>query len=95
MIHTMKRHVITTNLRLTADELDQYRTIAAELGLSFNEFVRRVLQVCSHPGAGMVKKTITTTYKDDPFWKLNGLMNTSKDSEAHDLSEEDKTIYDI
>ena len=91
----MKANMITTNLRLPKDDLIQYKTFAAELDMSFNEFVQRVLKQVEAMDRTELKKELTKPYQDDPFWQLGKIMTKSDITHEYDLSEDDKIIYGI
>ncbi|OIP87824.1 hypothetical protein CO009_02060 [Candidatus Shapirobacteria bacterium CG_4_8_14_3_um_filter_35_11] len=43
MINTMN-NIVTTNLRVPADDMMQYKMMAEEMGMSFNEYVNRIMK---------------------------------------------------
>jgi hypothetical protein len=91
----MKANMVTTNLRLPKEDLIQYKILAAELDISFNEFVQRVLRQVEVMDREKLKQELTQSYQDDSFWKLGKIMTKSDITHAYDLSEEDKIIYGI
>jgi len=37
-------NIVTTNLRVPADDMMQYKMMAEEMGMSFNEYVNRIMK---------------------------------------------------
>lgn len=79
--------IITTNVRIRENDLLQIRAIAAEAGMSFNEYVNKVLQQT----AVIRELGITNKTASSPIWSLAKLAGKSKKS---GLSKEDKIIYE-
>lgn len=92
MIHTMnKPKMTTTNLRLPTSDLLDYRAMAAELDLSFNEFAKKALTHFSH--SIIFNDSIKSPKKDKPsLLNLAGIIS-SKKKQGLGLSKEDEEIY--
>ncbi len=85
--------MVVTNLRLPADEYQQMRIIAAEKGISVNQYIRDSLEkigLYQQLGIAPDKKK-KTTRKKLSIWDLPKLAKL-KDAPMG-LSEEDQIIY--
>lgn len=91
MIHTMSK-IITTNLRLPVEQLQQYRTIAAELDMSFNELVKRLL-VWSSKNPQAIQSI--QQQQRDPIWDLPKLARPFTPSDQVEWNEDDRIVYDL
>ena len=80
--------IITTNVRIRRDDLLQIKSIAAEAGMSFNEYVNFVLR--QRPIAQELG--ISFKLSDSPIWSL-GKTGVIKSQQILDLSQEDQEIY--
>lgn len=85
-----KRKIVTTNVRLSGQEITEYRILAAELGISFNDLVKRSLKVVkTRP------ELVTPNKPEMTIWDLPKLADAFNPSDEADWSEDDKIIYDI
>ena len=91
----MKTAMVTTNLRLPKEDLVQYKVLAAELNISFNEFVQRVLKQLEKMDITSMKQQFSQKYENDSFWQLGKMVKKEDVSREYDLSEDDKIIYGI
>lgn len=85
-----KDKMITTNLRIPKHEWLQIRAIAAEKGLSANEYIRRLIKKRS------VREMIAIEeeeYENAPIWDLPYVMKGA-DRKPMGASEDDQLIYD-
>ena len=81
--------IITTNVRIRRDDLLQIKSIAAEAGMSFNEYVNFVLRQRS-----LVQELgISFKASESPIWSL-GKTSATKSQQTFDLSQEDQIIYE-
>lgn len=89
----MKSDIVTTNLRIPREELTKIRILAAETGMSTNEFIRQSLNnISKRVGLGI------KTEKPDKIsiWDLVHVMqNTKSSGKKYELSKEDQIIYEI
>lgn len=89
MIHTMNDQMVVTNLRIPKSELIQLRVMAAELGISMNEYMKRLIH-----DANSGKAQIIRDKKKDPIWYPSPLiMQIRGKKHPYELSEEDEIIY--
>ena len=92
MIHTMKDEMVVTNLRLPKSDLIQIRVRAAKLGISGNEYIKRIIK-------SSTSKPITIILhakKDDPIWHFpKSAMRLKNKKPRYELSEDDKIIYGV
>lgn len=80
-------NIITTNVRMRSDDLLQIKAIAAESGMSFNEYVNLVLrQTYVAKSLGISSKT------KSPIWSLPSIAAKSNSNDSS-ISEDDKIIY--
>lgn len=83
----MKNDIVTTNLRLPRQDWLMIKTLAAEEGKSFNEYIKKMI-VASALSVGKRKKE----KKVMSIWDLRDVARASK-GKAMELSEDDKIIY--
>ncbi len=90
MIHTMKtKHkMITTNIRLSEPDWLQTKSIAAELGMSLNQYVAHVVT-----SANKSKAFVSTESDNDVIWQLPQIAPDPKKYQPKGLSEDDQQIY--
>lgn len=82
-------HKVVTNLRI--DEVDwlQVKTLAAELGMSVNQYINAIIKKVSvRTELSLEKKTPKKTYS---IWNLSELAKIK--DRPMELSEEDRIIY--
>lgn len=85
--HTMKPKIVVTNLRIPETDWLQVKTMAAELGMSINEYVNFLIRDCS------ARRQLATTIKEtESIWNLEKLA-TMKNKPVGQLSQEDETVY--
>ena len=90
----MKR-IAVTNLRLPEEDLLRFKTMACEMDMSFNEYVRYLLESLSvRHELGYTNKKISRKKKgrQNPIWGLTELAR-EKNQPMGELSREDKIIY--
>jgi len=81
---------VVTNLRLDYNDWLQIKTMAAELGLSVNEYINRlIMRKSAEQSLALDSKPTHARYS---IWDLPKLAKMS--SEPMGLSEEDKEIYE-
>jgi len=84
----MKLKIVNTSLRIEENDWLQLRAMAAELGVSVNEYVRRLIKGC------MVKNQLASELKKDrkdlPVW---GIAGTGSSKKGYELSDDDEIIY--
>lgn len=89
----MKTDIVTTNLRIPRDELIRIRILAAETGMSTNEFIRQTLNGLSKRMGLGVKAEKSEKIS---IWDLVRIMeNTENYGNKYELSKEDQNIYEI
>ncbi len=84
----MKSKIVTTSLRIEKNDWLQLRAMAAELGMSVNEYINRLI------GTGMLREQVdfVKEKKRDPIWDLPNITKGEK-YKSGELSEDDKIIY--
>lgn len=84
------KSVVTTNLRLPYDEWVAIKTVAAELGMSVNEFIRVMMRGMSNV------RSFTSSWlkpkKGVSLWDLPKLA--AGESKPLGISSDDKLIYE-
>lgn len=70
-MNSMMKNTITTNLRIPAEDLRQYRVVAAELGISFNDLVLDSLK--TNTNTVSVRKNDLSTSKPKFEYSLDQL----------------------
>ena len=86
---------IVTNLRVDKDEWQQIKIMAAELGISVNEYVNYAIKSLSIKNQlGDLKKTDIKKKKKISIWDLADLAEI-KNKFSGELSEEDEIIYGL
>lgn len=88
----MAGKMVSTNLRIPEHEWLQIRAMAAEKGLSANEYVRRIIKKFSTQEVTSPSSE-EEEYRNAPIWDLPRLMKKGKDKPMG-ASEDDKIIYD-
>jgi len=93
MIHTMTNQMVVTNLRLPYADWLQVKTVAAEQGLSVNEYINEALSFVTKAkslAAGLFNRK---TVYNDPIWNWPVLSQKIKDKPMG-LSVDDNLIYE-
>ena len=86
---------IVTNLRIDENDWLQVKTLAAELGMSFNEYTNYSLQnTISKAQFGYPKKSVIKKRKSI-YDLLPTLLKGKHPQKEFELSEDDKIIYGI
>lgn len=93
MIHTMKQEIVITNLRIPKHQWIEIKVRAAELDLSANEYIKRVITFA--PYQKKVHVSIKRSKKKSSIWDLPKLAKKYKNIKGLELSEDDKIIYGI
>ncbi len=91
----MNNDMIVTNLRIPQEELLQLKAMAAEMDMSFNEYVRYLLESLSvRRELSYSDKKITARKKgkQNSIWDLSSLAK-EENHPMGELSQEDKIIY--
>lgn len=88
--------VITTNLRINKNDLIQIKILAAEAGLSFNEYINRLIREQTLKNSFPVSDKYHSKRSGKKYsiwrpWKISEDIKTK----PMDISEEDKIIYDL
>jgi hypothetical protein len=83
----MAKKMVVTNLRMEENDYLQAKAIAAEMGMSLNEYFNYLSQISSR-SAVFGKKT-------NPYQKLLDLANTKFEGKGMGASEEDEIIYGV
>lgn len=93
MFNTMNANsMVVTNLRLPYADWLQVKTVAAEEGLSINEYINRAITFVTKAQSLVANLFVDTSRGNDPIWDLPKLAKM-KNKPMGDLSEEDKIIY--
>lgn len=88
----MNDPIVVTNLRIPKSDLLQVRIRAAELGISANEYIKRLIQNES------IHTLLVPAHdkRTDPIWHLpKSVMQLKNKEQPYELSEDDKIIYGI
>ncbi|MGB9706739.1 MAG: hypothetical protein ACPLXP_01505 [Microgenomates group bacterium] len=83
----MKQDIVVTNLRIPKTDWLQIRALAAEVGMSVNEYINFLIKDISLKKelAQEVKKKVT----DLPIWELDKIVT----AKGKGLTKEDEVIY--
>lgn len=85
---------IVTNLRIDENDWLQVKTVAAELGMSVNEYINYLIQnTVSKAQFGYPKKT--RIQRKSIYDLLPVLLRSKHKKESFELSEDDKIIYGV
>lgn len=83
----MNKKVIVTNLRVEEEDWNQLRAVAAERGMSANEYINYLMRnVVTEPYSPGAKP-------NQSVWELPELSKRARARKKFDLSEDDKLIY--
>ena len=87
-------NLVVTNIRLTKDELMEYRQMALNENKSFSEYLREVMEQFTHQKkvGGKVdisKIDVNRKSSDEPIWTLTAWNSGIKDG----AEDHDKYIY--
>lgn len=80
--------IVTTNLRISRSEWLKLKSMAAELGLSANEYILLLIRSLS----GKRQLGIQSSSEQCPIWKLSDLAKGK--AKGLGLSKEDSEIYE-
>lgn len=82
----MSSNKVVTNLRIDRDSWIQIKVMAAELGMSVNEYINYLIRSLS------TRRLLEVDFRKErwPIWRLGKIATKSR---GKDLSLEDKTIY--
>lgn len=83
----MSNNKVITNLRVDRDSWIQIKVMAAELGMSVNEYINYLIRDLS------ARRLLKVDFRRErlPIWRLGKIATKSR---GKDLSSEDKIIYD-
>lgn len=85
---------IVTNLRIDENDWLQVKTVAAELGMSVNEYINYLIQnTVSKAQFGYPKRT--RIQRKSIYDLLPALLKNKHKKESFELSEDDKIIYGV
>lgn len=97
----MNQTIVTTNLRVPADEWYEFKNFAGELDVSVNGLINRLIQKVNIQKSFVsdlvsvpVKHLKVKRVRRDPIWDWPNLANKIKDKPMG-ISEEDKIIYGV
>ncbi|OGH17392.1 MAG: hypothetical protein A3C22_01280 [Candidatus Levybacteria bacterium RIFCSPHIGHO2_02_FULL_37_10] len=87
---------IVTNLRVDENDWLQIKTMAAEMGMSVNEYVNYLIKDLSLRRELFTDKKIAKKKARElaPIWKLGEIAKRVKSSPLGELSSDDKLIYE-
>jgi len=93
----MASRMIVTNLRIDEHDWNQIRAVAAEMGISANEYVKRVLkEAAARQQLGVeMKKNATGKRKRNNFLLELSKIAEKVPNQPMGLSEEDEIIYGV
>ena len=83
--------IVTTNLRIKRADWLQLKAMAAEHGLSFNEYVKRLLAQKSK--TQLLNVETTKQIVSPSIWQLADISSITTQKKTPELSEEDQIIY--
>lgn len=84
----MNKKVIVTNLRVEEEDWNQLKAIAAERGMSANEYINYLMKnVVAEP-------FLSGAMKSKSVWELPELSKMARARKKFDLSEDDKLVYE-
>lgn len=81
----MSKQMVVTNLRVPSEEWNQLKAIAAEQGMSANEYINFLMR-------NVISPATPWKYKVGGIWDLPKLAIKAK--KRGDLSHDDKIIYE-
>jgi hypothetical protein len=84
-----KQTMVTTNIRLSKPDWLQSKTIAAQLGMSLNEYVTSVVAQANKNQA-MVKSSTN----NDVIWQLPDISPSPTNYQPKKLNKDDQLIYE-
>lgn len=86
---------VITNLRIDRDSWIQIKVMAAELGMSINEYVNYLIKDLTMRKELIGNGTPTKRKKKSaPIWNLAKITEKIKSSSLGELSSDDKLIYE-
>lgn len=87
---------VVTNLRISRDDWLQLKTIAAELGMSVNEYVNYLIRDLSAKREFLpdMKPNQVASRKNAPIWALGDIAKRTKSIPMGKLSSDDMAIYE-
>lgn len=86
---------IVTNLRISRDDWLQLKTVAAELGMSVNEYINYLIRDLSAKRELLPDiKQDQTSRKNAPIWSLGDIAKKVKKAPIRKLSADDIAIYE-
>lgn len=84
----MNKKVVVTNLRVVEEDWNQLKAVAAERGMSANEYINYLMKnVVAEPSSSGAKPS-------QSVWELPELSKRAQTRKKFDLSEDDKLIYE-
>jgi len=96
MIHTMKQEIVVTNLRIPKQQWIEIKVRSAELGISANEYIKKILTATTNLESisDIIKKVTKKSKKKVSFYDaMIMLSKIPQGKQKFDLSEDDKIIY--
>ncbi|MDO8657789.1 MAG: DUF1564 family protein [Candidatus Levybacteria bacterium] len=88
---------IVTNLRIDKEDWVQIKILAAEMGISVNEYINYLIKDLSLKRELLSDKSIKSAKKSKKtasIWKLGEIAKKIKSSPMEELSSDDKLIYE-
>lgn len=84
-----------TNLRINRDDWLQLKTVAAELGMSVNEYINYLIRDLSAKRELLPDtKPNQASRKNAPIWRLGDIAKRIKKAPMGKLSADDTTVYE-
>src|SRR3989338_211671 len=94
MIHTMKQEIVVTNLRIPKQQWIEIKVRSAELGISANEYIKKILTATTNLESisDTIKKVTKKSKKKVSFYDaMIMLSKIPQGKQKFDLSKDDKT----
>lgn len=89
----MKQKMVVSNIRMPEEQWIQVKSVAADAGMSVNEYLKTIIQVdIGEKQLGIKKRKKYSNEKR--FWDLPKLMKNIK-YKPMGISDEDKIIYGV
>lgn len=87
---------IVTNLRINRDDWLQLKTVAAELGMSVNEYINYLIRDLSTKRELSPDMKLNKRFerKNAPIWELGDIAKRIKKTPMGKLSPDDMAIYE-
>lgn len=91
----MNQPIVVTNIRIPQSEYRQIKSVAASMGVSVNEYIRKNLQNSVMEDMMAVDKKTEREQIDDFYKEMLDLAHSVPDVKVYDVSDDDAVIYGV